>query len=280
MSQRTIKNYTSEDFIIKDLGNVVIPANGAIDLGGNESRLVELAGSEDLLKALSQGIDKFQLNDGLKDLSFSEGVDLIRKIQRPTEVDSLGRWVVRQDSRKKHYEIIFTGRGDRENPKAYGEGTWFKYDFSAPSSDPRWIQGPEGYKVQRIEWRFLDGVLLKEGALYYYNMPKGSYINFYLIFPAGAWFYNKIIDSNFDVSRTPVQLSEDTVASRWVNYYPIEGTCPMGDELNTESAQDTPSPNYARWFAEVVVPEVEGWEQAHGHWTLEIYRYSTIYRGE
>jgi len=50
----------------------------------------------------------------------------------------------------------------------------------------------------------------------------------------------------------------------------------MGDELNTESAQETPTPNEAKWVCEVVVPEVTGWQEAHGHWTLEIYRYRSI----
>ena len=279
MAERIIKNYTSEDFILKDLGNVIIPANGAIDLGGDESRLIELASSDDLLSALSQGIDKFQVNTG-RDLSFSEGIDVIRRIYRPTDIDPLGRWVVRQDSKKKGHEIIFTGRGDSISPKGYHNGTWFKWDFSAPDSDPRWVQTSEGWKKQKVVWQFLDGVLLKEGTFYPFNMPKGSYLNFYIVFQAGMPFYKKTIDENYDVVRTPTIAEEDTIVSRWVIDYPLEGSASMGDELNTESAQETPTPNDALWVCEIVVPEIEGWQDAHGHWTLEIYRHSAIYWGE
>lgn len=280
MASRIIKNYTNEDFIIKDIGNIVVPANGSVDIGGDEQHLVDLAGSEDILRCLSSGVDQFQLNDGMKDLSFSEGIDLVRKIQRPTEIDSLGRWVVRADSRKRHYETVYTGRGDKENPKAYGEGSWFKFDFSVPSSDIRWVQAPFGWKKQRIEWKFLDGVLLKEGAIYFFNMPKGSYINFYVVTPTGGYYYKKTIDSNYDVTRELVEAQEDVIVSRWVVDYPLEGTAEAGDKLNTEAAQANPAPNYIIWTCDVMVPEVQGWQEAHGHWTLEIYRHSTVYRGE
>jgi hypothetical protein len=48
----------------------------------------------------------------------------------------------------------------------------------------------------------------------------------------------------------------------------------MGDELNTESAAENPSPSFFVWRAIITVPEVEGWEDAHGHWSLEVYRTS------
>lgn len=275
MSQRIIKNYTENDVIIKDLGNKTIPANGAIDLGGNESVLIELATSDDLLEVLSQGVEKFQLNDGVRDLGFSDGIDLIRKIQRPTEIDRLGRWVVRADSRKKGFETVFTGRGDSDDGK-YGEGTWFKWDFSAPSSDSRWISAPEGYKAQRIEWRFVDWVLLKEGAIYSFNMPKDSYVNMFVYVRPGDYYIHKTISKTGDVTEVPKVAEETTIISRWISYLSMEGTIEVGDELNTESAMEKPTPDSAIWAADFYVPEVENWEQAHGHWTLEIYRYKSV----
>lgn len=278
MSERIIKNYTTEDYIIKDLGNIIVPANGAVDVGGDESRLIELATSDDILKALSQGTDKFQLNNGSRDLGFSEGIDIIRKISRPTDVDTMGRWVIRSDSRKKDYEIIFVGRGDKEEPREYGKGTWLKWDFSAPASDPRWVQTIDGWKKQRVEFKFLDGVLLKEGAFYFYDMPKDSYMNFFIEMPANNYYSHKSIDSEYNVHREIRYTTEQIILNHWVQDYPLEGTAAMGDELNTESAQDIPAPNHAIWVFEVMTPETPGWEKGHGHVSLEIYRYTTVYR--
>lgn len=274
MSQRIFKNYTAEDIIIKDLGNVVIPANGAIDLGGDESKLMDLATSEDILKTLSMGIDKVQINDGVRDLEFANGIDIIRKIYRPTDIDNLGRWIVRADSRKRGFETIFQGRGDEEDGN-YGEGTWFRWDFAAPTSDSRWVSAPSGFKAQRIEWKFLDWVLVKEGTLYSFNMPKGSYVNMYVQIPVGEYYIKKTIDSRGNVTETPAIAEQTTVINKWINSLSLEGSIPMGDELNTESAMERPAPNSATWVAEFYVPEVSGWQEAHGHWTLELYRYKS-----
>jgi len=50
----------------------------------------------------------------------------------------------------------------------------------------------------------------------------------------------------------------------------------MGDELNTEAAPDLPAYPYFIWRAEMTVPEVEGYEDFHGHFTLEAYRSRSV----
>jgi hypothetical protein len=279
MAQRTIKNYTSEDLILRDLGDIVVPANGAVDLGGAESRLLELASSENLLEALAQGIEKFQINDGLKDLSFSEGIELIRKIQRPTEVDDLGRWVVRSDSRKNGWDTVFQGAGDDMQIGKIGAGTPFRFDFEADSSDPRWLTTeqdptiPAGFARQRVDWMFCDWIFIKEGTMYYYNIPKGSTVNMWIVAPPGGFFTRKRIDNQLNLTQTNYPSGDQEVKFlNWVINYPLEGTVPMGDELNTESASEKPAYPGILFRAEFTVPMTEGWEKAHGHWSLEIYR--------
>lgn len=277
MAQRTIKNYTTEDLIIHDLGDLVIPANGALDIGGNESRLLELAISEDLISALGQGTNKYQLNDGLHNLSMSQGIDLIRKIQRPTEIDELGRWVVRADSRKNSWDVVFQGAGDDMVNQRSGGGVPFMFDFSAPPEDPRWMneEAPAGYKMQVIDWQFCDWMYIKEGTIYYYNIPKGSYINFQVLAPPGTVHIKKSVADDLSIDRTYLVDSVNWINMlHWVIDYRMEGSAPMGDELNTESAAERPSPSYFVWRATICVPEVAGWENAHGHWSLEVYRES------
>jgi len=277
MSQRTIKNYTNEDVIIGDLGDVVIPANGAIDLGGDEQRMMELASSEELLLLLGQGESKYQVFDGVRDLSTAQGIDLIRKISRPTEIDTLGRWVVRADSRKVSWDVVFQGAGDDIVNGKSGGGNGFRWDFSAPSEDNRWDNenAPEGYKQQVIDWQFCDWVYIKEGTIYFYDIPKGSYINFEVVAPPGTFGLTKVLDNNLQVTKQMWPTGEDWwTILHWVIDYPMEGSSPMGDELNTESAAENPSPSFFVWRAIITVPEVEGWEDAHGHWSLEVYRTS------
>jgi len=281
MSQRTLKNYTDEDLIIHDLGDIVIPADGAKDIGGDERTLMELASSDDLLSALALGVGKYQIFDGSRNLSMSQGIDMIRKITRATEVDELGRWVVRADSRKNGWDIVFQGSGDNIQTGRIGGGTPFRYDFSAPPEDPRWItqeqnpEIPDGYLCQRIDWTFSDWVYTKEGTLYFYNLPKGSFCNFSLVSPPNGIFARKKLDEyqNLITENYPAPGIEVTFA-RWVINYYIEGTVPMGDELNTESAAEKPAYPGLIWRADFCVPDVPNIEEAHGHFTLELYRIS------
>jgi len=275
MSQRTIKNYTDEDLIIQDLGDIIIPANGAVDLGGDERKLMDLASSDDLLQALGQGTDKYQVFDGLRNLPFSQGIDLIRKIQRPTEVDELGRWVVRSDSRKSGWDTTFQGQGDSLATGEIGGGTPFRFDFSAPAEDPRWITTdvPDGFIKQKIDWSFCDWVFAKEGTIYFYDIPKGSYCDFWLIAPPGGVFVRKKLDAHQEVQSFNFPSGNRQIKfMHWVIKYPMEGSAPMGDELNTESAAGTPAYPGLIWRAEFTIPKVDGWEKAHGHWSLEVYR--------
>lgn len=279
MSQRIIKNYTEEDLEIDDLGDIIIPANGALDIGGNEQRLIELASSDDLFAALAKGIDSYQVNDGLKDLTMSQGVDLIRKIQRATEIDELGRWVVRSDSRKTDWDTVFQGAGDNMMTGQIGGGVPFRFDCEADESDPRWRSTeddptiPEGYVRQRIDWNFSDWVFIKEGTLYFYNIPKGSTCNMWIVAPPNAFFSRKKLDSRLNMIKTTYPSGDVEVPfMHWVVQYPIEGTAPMGDELNTESAAENPAYPGLIFRAEFTVPKTENWEQAHGHFSLELYR--------
>lgn len=278
MAVRVIKNYTLEDLVLSDIGET-IPANSAKDIGGNESRLVELASSDHLLSALAQGADKYQVNDGSRDLSMSEGIDLVRKIQKSTTTDMLGRWVVRSDSRRENWDTVFQGAGDNLSTSELGTGTPFLFDFSANVSDERWVSSPPvGYKQQSIKWNFFKPVYIKEGTLYFFNMPKGSYCDFYVGVPNGYPYVEKTVDENYDVIRTTKTCSVDYLRfQHWVVRYHLEGSVPMGDKLNTETAAEHYTYPFHIFEAVFTVPEITGWEQAHGHWSLEIYRPGTIY---
>lgn len=88
---RLLKNKTQQSAVVSyENVSVEIPANGQVDL----SEIFEpwqLASSESLLQLLAQGEDKFQLNDGQRDLTLSEAVDLVRGYYQKYNIDSDNR---------------------------------------------------------------------------------------------------------------------------------------------------------------------------------------------
>ncbi|MHA1304499.1 MAG: hypothetical protein ACTSPI_12450, partial [Candidatus Heimdallarchaeaceae archaeon] len=126
------------------------------------------------------------------------------------------------------------------------------------------IQAPQGYKRKRIEFKFLDPIYIKEGAVYFHNSLKGSYLSLHVVCPAGAYY----IDNN----GAPHQATEDVIISTYVNYHFFQGTCAMGDELNTESCS-VEIPNYYKYWLEVTVPEVDA--ESNGYVSIELYRKRT-----
>lgn len=280
MAQRIIKNYTSSDYTLTDLGDLVIPNHGSLDIGGAEARLIEIASSDSALAALAQGIDKFQINDGSRDYEYAEGIDLLRRISSETEKDQLNRWIVRSDSRRKNYDTAFTGKGDNLTNSIIGGGTDLRFDFSAANTDSRWITAPTGYKRQQINWNYMDAVYIKEGSIYFFNAPKGAYIDMYFVIPAGYPYYKKVVDTTtFDASweNNYTTATADTIIGHWVVNHWVEGSCPMGDYLNTEAAHESPSPSYVIYRAEITAPEdATDLANFHGHFSIELYRGRTI----
>jgi hypothetical protein len=75
---RILKNKTAEECTVTyGSKSVEIPANDQADLS-ESFELWQLAASESLLALLGQGDDKYQLNDGVNDLSLSAAIDLLR----------------------------------------------------------------------------------------------------------------------------------------------------------------------------------------------------------
>jgi hypothetical protein len=122
----------------------------------------------------------------------------------------------------------------------------------------------------------MEGVYMKEGSFYFYNAPKGTYIDMYIVCPPGGYYDKKFLDEEGNITQTFHQAETEIVFGHWVVRYPLEGTCPMGDELNTEASSDLLTPEYIIWRAEVTSPEVTGLTDFHGHFTLEFNRGRTV----
>jgi hypothetical protein len=273
MAIRIIKNYTTQDCIIHDLGDVVIPKNGAVDLGGDETRLIQLACSTYLLTALSQGVANFQVNDGSVDYAFDAGIDLIRRIDQTTQTDTNGRWLIRTESRRTQYDAVFAGSGDDMVNYIIGGGTPFKWDFSTQDD---LVPAPTGFLRKQINWNFMDMIYPKEGKISFTNAPLGSYVNMFLLCPPGLPYPVKTPNANGDVVRSYRIALRPTVFQGWICNYWMEGTVAY-DTLTTEGSTDYPGMGYLIWRTEITVPDIPAAVQFHGHWIFQIYRPRSVY---
>lgn len=194
-----------------------------------------------------------------------------------TDKDITGKWIVRAESKIAGYEVVFAGSGDEiGGTMEIGGGPEFRFDFE---TDTQLVPAPEGFRRARIDWQFNDKVYIKEGTIYFFNMPKGSYVDMTLVCPVGCSYGYRV--HGRPESRSAEVLfataTEEVVVSHWINHNLMEGSAPMGDEFNTESAGEASPPTYLIWRAEITIPEISNWRECHGHWTLELYRPSSVY---
>ena len=175
-----------------------------------------------------------------------------------------GRSIVSANSRPVGYYTMFTMAGDTAS--GIGDGQKIVWDFS--NDDDLMASGvaPEGYKGKCIRIDFLDPVYVKEGCLYFHNADQRSYIDFDIVCPDGQYY--------LDRNGAPVQANGDVTVVRYVNKHHFSGDCPMGDELNTESANESAIPSNYEIHVRIYVPENDN--DSYGYGELELYRARTI----
>jgi hypothetical protein len=177
-----------------------------------------------------------------------------------------GRPIVRADSRPEDSTTCFTMRGDTATK--IGDGKIMAWDFSNDDdevTDSITTAIPTGHKRKRIKLNFADAVYIKEGSMYWMGAVYGTCIDFWVVCPDGQYYYNR--------SGTPTQASGDTPLVHYLNHHRMLGDCPMGDELNTEAANEDPIPsNYELWV-EITTPDSDS--SGQGHSELELYRVRT-----
>lgn len=197
-----------------------------------------------------------------------------------TPKDQGGKWTVRADSKAFGFDIVFTGAGDEmSGGLEIGGGVPFTFDF-ADASQIVTSGVPSGYRRVRVDWQFNDRVYIKEGTIYFFNMPKGSYIDMSIVCPPGYPYGYRVHGRPSDRDREVLfdtAGAEEVTVQHWVIKNHLEGSCSMGDEFNTESAGEVAPPTYYIWRAEVTIPDIPNWQECHGHWTLELYRPSSVY---
>jgi len=187
---------------------------------------------------------------------------------RPQKKDRAadGRLIIRAESRPKDATSYFSMRGDSVD--GIGDGTEMHWDFANSSNivtDSITTPIPSGHKRKRLVLTFLDSIWIKEGTLYFYDAPDGCYIDFWVVCPQGYPYYDR--DGNLQYATAPTPISH------YVNSHRMFGSCPMGDELNTEAANENAIPSIYQLWIEVTTPNADA--TGKGNSELELYRIRT-----
>ena len=198
-------------------------------------------------------------------------------VEPPTMND--GRPIVRADTRPLDTSTYFTMAGDTAS--SIGDGTPLIWDFSNDDDtyECSYYPTPDGYKTKHIELTFIDPIYLKDGALYFFDVPWGAYCDMQVVVPAGNYYPN----DNGSIPAAALGLpgtqmysyaATDTVYVAYVNKHRMYGDCPMGDELNAEGAAVDAVP--VGWKLVGHITTVSGDNTSKGYASFECYRHRTV----
>jgi len=164
-----------------------------------------------------------------------------------TPLDNEGKIFTRAESRQTDKTTYFTCVGD---DTGVGDGQDLEWDFSNSTNDV--ASPPSGYKQKKVVFKFSAPIQLKDGAIYWQNALKGSYLDVYIYHPT---------------------------YEQYVQHYVIKhrmlGSCVVGDELNTEAASEEISAGL-EFHLFITVPDSTGYQDFHGHVSIEANRASTV----
>lgn len=186
--------------------------------------------------------------------------EVLERVIPPRTADN--KEIVRADSRPSGTNTYFTCSGDNAT---IGGGKKLFWDFSNSDDDVS-VGVPIGFKRKAIDISFSENVYMKEGSFYFFDALKGSYGSMLVICPVGNYYY--------DHNGIPQLAAEDVPLVRFVNEHFFTGSCPMGDELNTEGAQENPIPPNYKLRIEITVSDTDN--LSYGWVSLELYRARTI----
>lgn len=181
-------------------------------------------------------------------------------------VDSDARPYVRAESRPIGYNTIFTYTGDVSDEIC--GGTKLQWNFNNTDNDVG--SPPTGYKQKLINCTFIDPIRLKEGTIYWLNMPYDSCVQLYVSVPNYAYYRKNDGTLVQNTTGSPKKIHIFAHA-------PMLGDCPMGDELNTEAAAESDLPAGAIINVLVTVPDSVGnTDDVCGVVLMELYRTRTV----
>jgi len=180
--------------------------------------------------------------------------------------DEDGKQYIRAESRPLDMTTYFTSKGD--GATTIGDGNKLVFNFNNTDDDV--ASPPAGTKQKKVTCTFIDAVRIKEGTLYWQNMPFGSKMDLCIGVPDQGWY--KKNDGSYAQNTTGDVMKID----QFVNSSPMMGDCPMGDELNTEAASDEIPAGMVFGFTVTVPDSVSDTDNVRGAVQMELYRRRTV----
>lgn len=199
-------------------------------------------------------------------------------VSAPTMPD--GRPIMRSDSRPLYTSTVFTMQGD--DSTSIGNGVELIWDFS---NDDDLYDGPEvpsGFKCKQMLISFATEVHLKDGMLFFFDAPWGSYVTMDVAVPPNNFYPNPTgpyTSAMLGLSGTLNYAhsgNEIITFQRFVNKYRITGTCNIGTALDAEGCTTKPMP--IGWYlcGRVYTPISDN--VSKGYASMEMYRSFSILR--
>jgi len=190
-----------------------------------------------------------------------------------------GRPIVRADTRPLGTMTLFTTTGDDEH---IGDGKSLRWDFSNDDDLYTGDEVPDGYKAKQILLTFNCPVYLKDGSVYFFDAPWGSYLDMDILVPSGGYYDNpegqipaSALGLSGDTMYAQAPSGSNVVYQKYVNKHYVYKDCPMGDELNAEGCAITPVP--VGWFVRGLILTPSGDSISKGYASLEMYRCHTVF---
>jgi len=161
---------------------------------------------------------------------------------------------------------------------AIGDGVHLLWDFSNNDDLYTGPEVPSGFKCKQLLLSFNCPVYLKDGAIYFFDAPWGTYLEMDIVVPAGNYYPNPagtIPASALGLSGELMYsyASTNVPYQKYVNKHHIYGSCPMGDELNAEGAAVNPIP--IGWYLRGLIITPSSDNVSKGYGSMEMYRCHT-----
>ena len=267
--QVILKNITDDDIELSDLSGITIQDQSQKDI--SDIPLYLLGTSNVLLQEIASG--SLIVNNGTQDLSASDGIRYVSLQKHINPISPDGKETIKAESRPPGHQTNFTGIGDGVSIHDGQEMFWdfSNDDYLVTDTTSLYLPIPDGFKRKRLKVSFNDPVYIKEGAIYFVDAQKGSYVDMSVVCPKGQYY--------LDRDGVPILADTDVYLSNYVSHHFIYGTCNLGDEMNAETCQEVPIPtNYEVWM-EITVPDDD--TVCFGWGNIELYRTRTaFYPGE
>lgn len=227
---------------------------------------------------VSGGITEINLEEIESD-HLTANLDLVWYETMPCMPD--GRPIIRPDSRPIGSSTIFTMAGDGDG---VGDGKELRWDFSNDDDLYTGSEIPSGYKAKEIKISFKCPVHTKDGCIYFFDAPWGSYVQMDIMVPSGSYYPNPAgsipaIMLGLPGNKMYAQATEDTVYQKYVNKHFMYTSCPMGDELNAEGSSEKPLP--IGWYIRGLIITPESDNVSKGYAEIEMHRcHTTVLPGQ